>query len=219
MKLRKRLACFGLAALLSAASAMPAFAGEWQQLAGGEYWQWKYVEADGSFPVNDWKLIDGKWYRFDANGYLDVGMREYNGVEYILMRSGAMEANRDYGVGYVDASGAWHLAEVPLDSNYRSNVFFTACSNYGIDIDSIINSCKTSQTFTYSCPLTNIPKDSEGGYVPRVAAYAISNAIVNYADWEEYYTAFHWEFSVDEAANTFNMTFSSNIETGGPIMQ
>lgn len=43
-----------------------AFAGEWQQDTAG----WWYSEDDGSYPVNQWKEIDGKQYYFNENGYM-----------------------------------------------------------------------------------------------------------------------------------------------------
>lgn len=43
-----------------------AFAGEWQQDTAG----WWYSEDDGTYPVNQWKEIDGKHYYFNENGYM-----------------------------------------------------------------------------------------------------------------------------------------------------
>ena len=34
--------------------------------------QW-YRHADGSYTVNDWELIDGEWYHFDASGWVQWG--------------------------------------------------------------------------------------------------------------------------------------------------
>ncbi|SET46445.1 hypothetical protein SAMN04487771_101943 [[Clostridium] aminophilum] len=61
-----------MAAVLSMAAALSAYAGEWV-FDGPEYWQKWYKEDDGSRTISDWKQIDGKWYHFDYNGYLDVG--------------------------------------------------------------------------------------------------------------------------------------------------
>ena len=45
-------------------------AGEWAQLEGGEFWQKRYVEADGTYPTSTWKEIDGNVYYFDQDGYM-----------------------------------------------------------------------------------------------------------------------------------------------------
>lgn len=49
--------------------ALPVFAGQWQQGAGG----WWYQRDDGSYPANAWEMIDGDYYHFDANGYMQTG--------------------------------------------------------------------------------------------------------------------------------------------------
>lgn len=41
-------------------------AGKWVQDAQG----WWYLDADGSYPVNTWKEINGKQYYFGADGYM-----------------------------------------------------------------------------------------------------------------------------------------------------
>ena len=79
------------AAVISAAAAVTAFAGTgmWLQNDYGYWWQ----RTDGSYPVSEWKWIDGngdgiaECYHFDAKGYLDMGTT----VEGY----------------YVDADGAW----------------------------------------------------------------------------------------------------------------
>lgn len=39
---------------------------QWCQNENG----WWYSYTDGSYPVNTWKEIDGKYYYFDGNGYM-----------------------------------------------------------------------------------------------------------------------------------------------------
>ena len=71
MKMKKL--CFFAAALMLALSApTAAFAGRWMLDATG-YW---YENDNGSYPVSEWKWIDGdgdgifKCYYFDGRGYL-----------------------------------------------------------------------------------------------------------------------------------------------------
>ena len=60
-----------LSAILSmgliAAFAVCSFAGEWKQEADGRWW---YQNDDGSYTTNNWQQIDGKYYYFDAQGWM-----------------------------------------------------------------------------------------------------------------------------------------------------
>ena len=38
--------------------------------SGGRWW---YREADGSYPRNNWKVINGSWYYFDGSGWMVTG--------------------------------------------------------------------------------------------------------------------------------------------------
>ena len=61
-----------LTVVFSAALSFSAFAGEWRQDTTGFWWQ----EDDGSFPVSQWKWLDGngdgvsECYYFNENGYM-----------------------------------------------------------------------------------------------------------------------------------------------------
>lgn len=114
MKLRwKKFLAFFLAAGLSVSAALPAWAGEWKKLEGGDFWQWWYQEDNGAYPANTWKEIEGKWYHFDNNGYLDVGWKYLDGKWYYLDSSGAMTANAQYFGGHLGEDGAWVSDRVP----------------------------------------------------------------------------------------------------------
>ena len=43
------------------------FASEWKQEADGRWW---YQHDDGSYTTNNWELINGKYYYFDAQGWM-----------------------------------------------------------------------------------------------------------------------------------------------------
>lgn len=45
---------------------------------------WWYVEADGGYPKETWKLIAGKWYLFDRKGYACEGWQKDGGSWYYL---------------------------------------------------------------------------------------------------------------------------------------
>ena len=62
-----------------------------------------------TYPASQWMEIGGRWYYFDAQGYMATGWVNVNGVYYYLdTTSGAMYASRYTPDGYwVDADGAW----------------------------------------------------------------------------------------------------------------
>ena len=53
---------------------------------------WWYRNADGSYPKECWKCIDGKWYYFGADGYMlsDAWVKHTDGYWYYLGKDGAM---------------------------------------------------------------------------------------------------------------------------------
>lgn len=53
--------------VLSVGLTFPSYAAEWQHDNVGGWW---YQEDDGSYPVEIWKEIQGKWYYFNSAGYL-----------------------------------------------------------------------------------------------------------------------------------------------------
>ena len=70
---------------------------------------WWYQNADGTYPKNTWKKINGKWYHFDANGYMQTGWYKEGTTYYYLKSSGALAADEwvEDGKYYIDANGKW----------------------------------------------------------------------------------------------------------------
>ena len=103
MKVWRRFVCVLSVAAVSAALAVPA-------LADGAQWKrndrgWWYEEANGAYPTDAWRLINGKWYYFDAIGYMAESRWIGN---YYVGADGAMLAGTWTPDGYyVDASGKW----------------------------------------------------------------------------------------------------------------
>ena len=52
--------------------------------------RWWYCHKDGSYTKNGWEKINGKYYYFDASGYMLTGWKKANGVWYYLKSDGAM---------------------------------------------------------------------------------------------------------------------------------
>lgn len=65
------------------------FVGAWRSNETG----WWYENLDGSYPVNSWKEVQGKWYFFGADGYMKTGWIDWEGKQYYCDQSGAMLVN------------------------------------------------------------------------------------------------------------------------------
>lgn len=203
----KTLSGIATALSLSTLIAMPTFAGTWQQLEGGKSWQWKYVENDGSYSANNWQLINEKWYHFDADGYLDVGLRKIDDNYYLLMKSGALETNRDYGFASSDANGVWTVKPLNYEDPQETNKYAEYCRQYGIDIDAVFSGVASSNEYTYNCSIENFPKDSEGNIVENIVARCISEAIQGDAwYWGIYCAPYNYTWNINN--NIFSITFT-----------
>ncbi|MDO4268147.1 MAG: hypothetical protein Q4C73_06700 [Eubacteriales bacterium] len=81
--------------------------------SSGNHWcldqsGWWFQFADGSWPRDCWRQIDGKWYCFGQNGYIRCGWIEWSGRWYYTEASGAMLVNAKTPDGYyVGGDGAW----------------------------------------------------------------------------------------------------------------
>lgn len=78
-----RFACVCTAVM--ALSAVPAWAGQWEQLEDGN---WKY-EEDGSY-VTGWKQVDGIWYYMDPETELWVARPQINDESVCLLLENAV---------------------------------------------------------------------------------------------------------------------------------
>ena len=47
-------------------------------------------EDNGTYPKNTWRQISGKWYWFDARGYMVTGWKSIGGKWYYFQSNGAM---------------------------------------------------------------------------------------------------------------------------------
>lgn len=94
--------------------------------SGNRKW---YRHADGSYTKNDWEVIDGKYYRFDKDGWMVTGWQKIGNVTYYMDKTTGerygegwhwidgncyyMNANGEMAVDtwidgyYVDESGKW----------------------------------------------------------------------------------------------------------------
>ena len=75
--------------------------GKWMQDANG----WWFMEKDGSYPVWDWRYIDGKWYFFDRNGYMDSSAYRFG---CWLNSDGSWDTSYSNGKWKNNANGWWY---------------------------------------------------------------------------------------------------------------
>ena len=125
--MKKKIMTLALTAAMAASMGMTAFAGQWVQNTTGWWWQ----EDNGSYPVSQWKWLDGnkdgvyECYSFDANGY--------------------MYSNTTTPDGYtVNADGAWTIG------NSVQLKFAKDMQNETADNSSSSNSSDTSDTTVYT---------------------------------------------------------------------
>ena len=125
--MKKKFMTLALTAAMAASMGMTAFAGQWVQNTTGWWWQ----EDNGSYPVSQWKWLDGnqdgtyECYAFDSNGY--------------------MYANTTTPDGYtVNADGAWTIG------NSVQLKFAKDMQNEAADNSSASNSSDTADTTVYT---------------------------------------------------------------------
>ena len=73
--------------------------GQWMHNSNG----WWYVDASGSYPSNEWRVIDGSYYYFNGSGYMCTNWLNYGGAWYWLGGSGAMAT------GWQSIGGSWYF--------------------------------------------------------------------------------------------------------------
>ena len=99
-KRRKKIICMAVLALMIVLLPVISQAGTWKKNSTGWWWQ----EDNGSYPVSQWKVINGKWYAFDERGYMRSGWFLSNGKWYYLgaANDGSMKT------GWQLVNGSWY---------------------------------------------------------------------------------------------------------------
>lgn len=111
MKKRMKAALFS--GVFSLLSAIPVFAGTWQQ--DGPVWT--YTKDDGTKATSEWIQDKEKWYHFGSDSIMQTGWIKCDDKFYYLDSFGAMYENRWVLTGYyVGADGAWIPGYVPKNT-------------------------------------------------------------------------------------------------------
>ena len=84
---------------------------------------WWYQNADGTYPKNQWKKIDGNWYHFDANGYMQTGWYKEGTTYYYLKSNGVMATDEwvENGKYYIDANGKWVEGKTKVTEGWKQD--------------------------------------------------------------------------------------------------
>ena len=78
---------------------------------------WWFKEADGSYPMEQWRLIGSAWNYFDSNGYMVTGWKQLNGEWYYFNSDGYMQTGWqqiDDKWYYFDGAGVMTTGELTI---------------------------------------------------------------------------------------------------------
>lgn len=73
--------------------------GKWIKSSDGRWW---YRHSNGSYTKNGWEEIDGKYYLFDAQGWMRTYWANFNGNTYYLGSDGARK------IGWENINNKWY---------------------------------------------------------------------------------------------------------------
>lgn len=154
----------GLALVLGISAASPICASAaWKQDSNG-WWN-----TEGSSYSTGWKQIDGAWYYFASNGYMQTGWVNDNGSWYYLTNSGTMKTGwiNDNGTWYyTNESGVMHTGFLTLDNktyylNESGSMVTGDITLSGIKYSFDVNGEKTGLTTVETTESTNATTENE----------------------------------------------------------
>lgn len=111
--MKKQIKSALFSGVFSLLSAIPAFAGTWQQ--NGPVWT--YTKDDGTKATSEWIQYKEKWYHFGNDSIMQTGWIKCDDKFYYLDSFGAMYEKRWVLTGYyVGADGAWIPGYIPQNT-------------------------------------------------------------------------------------------------------
>ena len=85
---RLMLAAAALGALFSLQAVCTAFGADGTWIPDGN--RWKYERPDGSMAAGTWEDIDGEWYHFGSDSYMQTGWQKVGNLRYFFEDGGAL---------------------------------------------------------------------------------------------------------------------------------
>ena len=84
----KWMAAAALGALFSLQAVCTAFGADGTWIPDGN--RWKYERSDGSMAAGTWEDIDGEWYHFGSDSYMQTGWQKVGNLRYFFEDGGAL---------------------------------------------------------------------------------------------------------------------------------
>ena len=106
---------------------------------GGISWQrdnkgWWIKNSDGSYPRNEWKLVNNSWYFFDSQGYMFTGWLNISGSWY-YMNTDEGSDNGKMVTGWRVVSGKWYYLSTATDGSGGKMLLNTTIDGYRLGAD------------------------------------------------------------------------------------
>lgn len=111
-------------------TSMPQGSISWQRDNKG----WWIKNSDGSYPRNEWKLVNNSWYFFDSQGYMFTGWLNSNGSWYYLNTDEGSN-NGKMVTGWRAVSGKWYYLSTATDGSEGKMLLNTTIDGYRLGAD------------------------------------------------------------------------------------
>lgn len=111
-------------------SSIPQGSISWQRDNKG----WWIKNSDGSYPRNEWKLVNNSWYFFDSQGYMFTGWLNSNGSWY-YMNTDEGSDNGKMVTGWRAVSGKWYYLSTATDGSGGKMLLNTTIDGYRLGAD------------------------------------------------------------------------------------
>lgn len=111
-------------------SSIPQGSISWQRDNKG----WWIKNSDGSYPRNEWKLVNNSWYFFDSQGYMFTGWLNISGSWYYLNTDEGSN-NGKMVTGWRAVSGKWYYLSTATDGSGGKMLLNTTIDGYRLGAD------------------------------------------------------------------------------------
>lgn len=95
---------------------------------------WWIKNSDGSYPRNEWKLVNNSWYFFDSQGYMFTGWLNISGSWYYLNTDEGSN-NGKMVTGWRSVSGKWYYLSTATDGSGGKMLLNTTIDGYRLGAD------------------------------------------------------------------------------------